>query len=376
MDGYQIGLVSVYDTGTADGTPQIQSSLAEWHVRGNISRSFEKKGFRISLYTERGKANDVDFLGIRSDDDWMLDAMYYTPEWPPEFYRSRHLKEMLVDELWEQLRQRENSPNAIASSRYLELVLNGEYLGLYLMRSKIDAKLEKIDRNADIIFKCSTKNGNKLTNSDWTSLSEGDEVLACISLEFYPGDTMGAWETIRPFLQVLVQTDMKLDGLTADEVIEMVDLNNQIDNALMVNCLEMHDNMAPTNNIIYVYRKEEGKYYRLFWDFDLNLTDLPDIGGVNVKDECIYTQEIERLMELDRSVWPAMCARWRALREDIFTEANIAEILNRAQRQLDLSGVWEREQARWPNELLDLDGNVHLTEIVRNRLAFLDAYYQ
>ena len=52
------------------------------HIRGGSSRLNPKKSYKITLYKKNQtgsgalRKNDVSFLGMRSDNEWLLYAMY------------------------------------------------------------------------------------------------------------------------------------------------------------------------------------------------------------------------------------------------------------------------------------------------------------
>ena len=72
------GTVKFYDTDfTLHG---IQESSYNGHIRGNTSRMFPKKSYKINLKTTGAagseELNKISVFGMRKDDDWILRALY------------------------------------------------------------------------------------------------------------------------------------------------------------------------------------------------------------------------------------------------------------------------------------------------------------
>lgn len=54
----------------------VQESHCQFHVRGNVSQNYPKKNYRISLKDGEDNKINKELLGMRSDDDWILNALY------------------------------------------------------------------------------------------------------------------------------------------------------------------------------------------------------------------------------------------------------------------------------------------------------------
>ncbi|MCU0357819.1 MAG: CotH kinase family protein [Cyclobacteriaceae bacterium] len=96
-------------------------------IRGESSQLYPKKSFRIETQTETGENLNVPLLGMPRENDWVLYAPY------PD-------KSMLRDVLSYDLGRAMG--RYAPRGRYVELVLNGSYEGVYVLLEKI-----KIDNN-------------------------------------------------------------------------------------------------------------------------------------------------------------------------------------------------------------------------------------
>lgn len=58
-----------------DGENVVTKFNAKVKYRGNSSLRYDKKSFNVKLINEKGKSLDVNILGLRLTDAWILDAM-------------------------------------------------------------------------------------------------------------------------------------------------------------------------------------------------------------------------------------------------------------------------------------------------------------
>ena len=99
-------------------------------IRGQTSATFPKKGYGIEIWDEQGQSVDTSFLGLPASDDWILHGPYVD-------------KSLIRNALAHYLYQKTGrySPR----TRFAELILNGEYKGVYLVEEKIKRGKARID---------------------------------------------------------------------------------------------------------------------------------------------------------------------------------------------------------------------------------------
>ncbi|MFA6542197.1 MAG: CotH kinase family protein [Bacteroidota bacterium] len=99
-------------------------------IRGSSSQMFPKKQYGFETRDSAGDDNKVPLLGLPSESDWILFAAYND-------------KSLMRDALTYTL---SNSLGRYASrSRYCELVLNGEYRGVYILLEKIKRDKNRVN---------------------------------------------------------------------------------------------------------------------------------------------------------------------------------------------------------------------------------------
>ena len=134
--------------------------------RGNSSQWNDKRPYRFETVDEAGENNNVELLGMPEENDWVL----YAP-WQD--------KTMIRNVLAYQL---SNDMGRYASrTRYVELYLNGDYQGIYVL-------MEKIKRDGERV------NISKLNPDE----SEGDDLTGGYILKFdwfFTGDNIGGFQS-------------------------------------------------------------------------------------------------------------------------------------------------------------------------------------
>ena len=111
-------------------------------LRGNSSLFFDQKRFTFETVTPEGKANNVELLGMPADNDWVLLAPYNDISM---------MRDVFAFDMWN------NMGHWAPRTRYCEVVMNGRYIGVYILCEKI----KRADNRIDIA---------KLTKSDTTGI--------------------------------------------------------------------------------------------------------------------------------------------------------------------------------------------------------------
>lgn len=101
--------------------PDLESDM-EIRIRGNSSRYFDKKGYLIRLIDENGKHKEKEVMGMPAHYEWALHGPFLD-------------KSLIRNYMWYNIAGElmEYSPNV----RFCEVILNGQYKGLYVMMETI-----------------------------------------------------------------------------------------------------------------------------------------------------------------------------------------------------------------------------------------------
>ena len=238
------------------------SSDIRIRIRGNSSRHFEKKGYIIKMITSGGLNNPQSLIGMDAHHEWALHGPYLDKT----LIRNYICYNLAGDIMG-------YSPNV----RFCELILNGEYRGLYLLTEtitagKMGARLELSVNKKDNSFSgyllrldrgsnTELKNINNFTSYTYKTDSKVNIV--------YPGNAnltpflaSGICEDFSDFEKALYSYDYDSEDFGYENYI---DVNSFID-YFLIN--EFTSNYDAGSKSTYIYKGIDGKLHMCVWDFN------------------------------------------------------------------------------------------------------------
>lgn len=137
---YTTGSLRVTDPGSL-GYDSLM--IAAFKYRGASSSNYPKRSYAIKLRDENGNSVDRKLLGYRSDNNWILDAMYID---------LACMRNRVATDLWNAFEckpyyaDREKKVRTGTRGKFVEVILNGQWWGLYCMTEKMDRKQLKLKK--------------------------------------------------------------------------------------------------------------------------------------------------------------------------------------------------------------------------------------
>ena len=319
---------------------KVTTSFAEWRLRGNSTRSFPKKAWKLNLRDENGENKNLNLLGLGGDDDWILNPMSMD---------DTKIKEKLVQDLWNQLVSDTNYNYKMSKGEYLELFINGAYQGLYMLQRRIDGKYLELDKEKDILIK-------GINTWEAESLEEAYEIVST------PLDNG--------------QTYNEMSGALSFKEENYMNINNLIDVSLLVQFISGQDN-AGYKNMFYALKKTDNAYeLRLVpWDTDLSFGVTWGYNYEESLNAIVERPELQSIREIMPSVNREMTKRWNELRKSVFSNKTIFLTYDRIIEKLTASGALNRDQEKWGLLHEGEDNLENLNDFICERLALLDKYY-
>ena len=124
-------------------TPALSTDI-EIHVRGNSSRTFDKSSYAIRLTNADGSNNTQPVMGMDAHHEWVLHGPYLD-------------KTLMRNYMWYNIGGEimDYAPNV----RFCEVILNGEYRGVYVMLENITAGQDGARLNLSVNAKNNTFSG-------------------------------------------------------------------------------------------------------------------------------------------------------------------------------------------------------------------------
>lgn len=355
--------ISVYDNrdGVANRITKAQGTV---HVRGATSLANPKKNLKLSLRKESKdgdlKSDDRSLLGMRSDDDWILNALYTDPE---------KVREVFSAELWKKSVGSDNhyGIDTGVEYRYVEVFLNGCYNGLYALGYPLEASqlgIKTTDTDKALFRKRMPTEETVYLNSDGS--------VSAYTLQ--SNQNMSVNKLLRDYM---VEFDERYgDG---NLLAEMVDSDNLADYYLYVNLIQGWDSIYKNQNLRL--QREDGLVKALYipWDMDFTWGVGTDRIAYSIGPEVNFEYKLDdpvyRALQMDESLKTLMKNKYVGLRKTSWSDKAVTAMLDQYEKDIYGSGAFRRELDRWDSAGNDPgEGLTHFKDYVLKRFEVMDSY--
>ena len=359
------GIISVAD---ADGN--VIEMHAGFKIRGTSSQQYDKKSYRIELWTDATgiEMADTTFLGMRSDDDWNLEAMWSQP---------LRLRDKVANDLWMEmytLPYADLEPNARPGVRmkYADLFINNEYQGIYTLTERMDRNQLNLRRYTTEIRGILYK-GNGPGAPTFESLTPYDNSSdTWDNYEWvYPNEDEATnnWYHLYSFTNFVMNSS---DNVFRSQYAAQFDKANAIDYYLFINALMGMDNMG--RNIFMARYKKTSPYIYLPWDLDA-IWGLDTDGSQTYVTAGLMTNGFfNRLIQdcTDNGFVASALSRYAELRGTYLTKEHIMGMVQNQYNELVENGAYDREHEAWPSYTVDEAQLSYLSNWLDARFNYLD----
>ena len=370
-DGPIVNTPAVHGTITVDdhnGT--VIQMHAGFKIRGTSSQQYDKKSYRVELWSDSigTEIADTTFLGLRSDDDWNLEAMWAQP---------LRLRDKVANELWMEMYQLPylaNEPTALPGIRmeYVDLYVNETFMGVYALTERMDRKqlgLRKYNGNIrGLLFK-----GNGAGAPTFDTLPGYDNALdTWDNYEWvYPNesDTIIDWSSLYNFTNFVMNAS---NVAFYSQYSTMFDADNAVDYFIFINVLKAMDNMG--RNLFVARYKKTSTFFYAPWDLDA-IWGLDTDGQPTVDAEGILSNGFfDRLREdcSEDGFANKTRDRYNALRETVLNRDHIMDLIREQYQALVDCGAYDHEHEAWPEFTVDESLLDAMSDWLDARFAYLD----
>lgn len=326
------------------GRCSVKESNLQWHIRGGSSANQPKTPWRLSLKKKTGTNKNMALVGLGSDDDWFLNPMCLD---------DTKLKEQLFIRLWNQNAELTDWNAPMSRGEYVEVVMNGTYMGLFQLQRRIDGKFLELDPG-DVLLK---------GGGGWNS-----------------PDPQTAYEIVQSPLPA-EDTYALMEDFFLGKDPHLPDPDNFVDVNLFLEAAAAVDNVNHANMLYLLKYSEEGYRLQLLpWDTDMSWGTLwRDTGFVYDYAESMQRSALRREYSWMREAHPdldrQMACRWMELRETLLNMETANAVLQTQQQLLDASGALKRDEDTWGLYYQGQDTPEKLQRFLEERLLRMDAYY-
>lgn len=335
--------VSVIDNEDKNNHPSDMpdfTTSSQLRVRGHASRRFEKSPYLMKFINENGEENDISVMGMASHNEWILNGPYLD-------------KSLIRNYMWYNISGEimEWAPNV----RFCELILDGEYRGLYLMTESIangkDGRLQlKADtKNSDITgyllrIDRPTEEDIDATRDIYSFAERMGRLNDDIALR-YPGKntlTEDAAKYIELDFAAFEKALYSYDYDTDDYGYwNWIDVNNYVDYYLIN---EFSRNMDAGRYSTYIYKEVGGKYKMCVWDFN-NACDNFPIDIVNPDGFVMSNRPYYFMLFKDEAFVNRVISRYEELRKTYLSDEYLMDYIDETLEYLGPAA--ERNNTRW-----------------------------
>ena len=154
-----------------DGVNNLFIHYAGVKIRGATAATYPKKPFGVELWDENNEETDATIMGMRSDGDVILDAMYID---------KARMRNRLCFDLWntvDRLPYNDDPDDNLNGTEgtFVEVLVNGEYNGLYCLTDKIDRKKLQLNKyKVDPASGEIAQHGMLYKATDWTGATQNN----------------------------------------------------------------------------------------------------------------------------------------------------------------------------------------------------------
>lgn len=345
---------------------EYQASDCEVNVRGQTSKSYEKKGYKLKLDRK------LSLLGMRRDDDWILSALYDD---------DGLIHNKFSYDVWRNIA----SDNSVAKDEgttmeYVELFCNDTYMGVYGLIERIDAKELSLGKS-DIMYKCS---GFDLPDE---TIPEDFGLSASYEIEWPKEHSQDTWMPLKSYLDIFASKQIADYG-EYNTARDSLNMENAIDYNIFIILARACDNYVRKNTFFVAENNDHTEtgysIIKIPWDCNATWGDGLYKGNIDrqlynpdwIYCAYVWSYDIKAMYQYyPDEIQELMLARWKELRQDILSEERLLKMLDEDFNYLHDSGAYDRNYVRWNEHGREHWKDEYIYEYVSGRLEFLDTYF-
>lgn len=288
------------------------SSDIRIRIRGNSSRHFDKLPYLIELINPDGTNNPQEIMGMAAHHEWALHGPFLD-------------KTLIRNYMWYNIAGQimDYAPNV----RFCELVLNGEYQGVYLMTETITAGKEGARIDLSATAKKNTFSGYILRHDR----GSGAEIKNIEPLSVYTMRTDKKINIVYPGVSNLneeLARNIELEFSAFEKAIYSYDFDDEEGYKGSIDVMSFVDyfiiNEVSLNRdaglySTYIYKDMDRKYKMCVWDFNNSLDNYEEVENPTDGFAMYGTLWFNRLVQ-DEDFTKAIIKRYRELRKTVLSD--------------------------------------------------------
>lgn len=352
FDECPVGItISDYKTNNGFNFYSVLNSYGKIKVRGTTSRHFEKKSYKISVDTK------TEILGLSSDNDWVLDALYSDPS---------KIRNKLSSDIWNKINNNQSINNDLGVE-FVEVFIDNQYMGLYTIKNNVDSHVVSLDDSGLLIKAVNHFNYDYvdlLKNKNFVVAEDG----SFLNMEIKKYNS----NLFKEFLNKMY------DYYSNNVIFDNFEQENYLNYKILISLISGDDNV--TKNIYYSIDNLESRILVTPWDMDMTWGLIFDSDSSICSKKIIdnyaddFRMQYDVTYDLSDDSLQLVKQRYWELRKDVINVETINSFLDEYEKLIIDSGASQRDSCRWYNYDFKLEvGDIR--EWAKKRIDYLDSYF-
>lgn len=361
---YVYGDVVIFDNESLKSIKQT----SKIKVRGGTSKLYDKKSYSIRFIDSKSGEEIIrdDILGLDANTGYALNSLYEDES---------KIRDLLSNAIWGKINSDKSKKINI---KYVEVVINNEYYGLYGLQELSNEYKLKINNTNSVLYKINSNNISYLNNLEEDMENSTDIVYSSKSKD-------ESWQYLKDLMELVYYAD---DEKFNKYILDYIDLDNFVDNFILMETIYNFDGLL--KNDVLEYNIDSGKFIKIPWDLDLTFSKIWDNNNVLKSSNHIdFSQQLlanngnnEISVYLEQRLWEnnvgnfrqKVAQKWSTLRKGPLETETLVNYANSLYDEVTESGAREREHERWPDGGYSTD-NEFIETFIRQRLPYLDSEF-
>lgn len=329
---------------------EIANSNCRFHVRGSSSKTWtDNHSYKLNLLGRNNKNLSMSLLGMSSDNDWILNSMWMD---------NSYMRDKLGFYIWNNLNEEYQQ-----NMQYVELVIDNEYKGLFLLEEEVDMDSFDANKNDDLLISTKYWQNEIKDRKIYDENYEFDKRIDEFEIEAGNPD-----KTLQRNLIISM-----LDGVFDDNKGSIV-LNYNIENnatyTLFINMIQAMDNRYKNEKILFRKNGSEYDLYIMPWDLDWSFGNPLTGHETNISkmyDNDVVPKNISSSDEFKKVIKD----KYLEASKKFYNYEDISKIIDEYADYIRSSGALIRMNKE---EEFEVD-IINIKKYLKNRIDYLDSYY-
>lgn len=352
-----ISNVSAQFFGNFNNSSLYNDGVATMNIRGASSLLFDKKSYKLKLQ------HKLNIFDIYEDDVWVMDALVTDKS---------KIRNKLCSDIWNLINNNQIIDNDL-NGNFVELFIDDNYEGLYVLKNKVNKKVTRINGDGLILKSIAHMRDEYIDNLLSNNFSIKDGYFLNYEIKEYNNDS---------YNQIILKLKdyyENYDYITYDIVNRNFYIDNYINYKIFVTLISGSDNI--TYNQYLSLQSPFSKILITPWDMDLTFgLSWSETKSLHSSFSMGSSYDINWLNDnivgdLDDEMLNILKDRYWELRRDVITMNTINRYLDSYKDVLVGSEAAKRDSEKWYNYDVEFE-----IEQIRKwadlRIKFLDEYFE